>query len=95
MTGWERLGIGSLSQGFLRSAEPYAGLAAGEVPAPPLAGRVMPTHGYRIVRRRVATHNVRANAPSNDFGSLPIPSLVLPSNEHALQRDPNEVTISM
>jgi hypothetical protein len=30
-----------------------------------------------------------------DFGYVRIRSLVLPSNEHAIQRDPNEVIIGM
>ena len=33
--------------------------------------------------------------PSHDFGYLRIRSLVLPTNEHAIQRDPNEVIIGM
>jgi hypothetical protein len=47
----------------------------------------------RITRRRFATYNVRANAPH--FGYLRMRSLVLSSNEHAIQRDPNEVIIGM
>jgi hypothetical protein len=49
----------------------------------------------RIMRRRVATQDVRANAPVTRFRVLadsePSPS----SNEHAIQRDPNEVIIDL
>jgi hypothetical protein len=37
----------------------------------------------------------RQRPPSHDFGYVRIRSLVLPSNEHAIQRDPNEVIIGM
>jgi hypothetical protein len=95
MTGWERLGTGGLSQGYLSGRlSPSARL-----PAAPGAGEGKPTlanRKSRIMRRRVATHNVRDNGPpSHYFGYLRIRSLVLPSNEHAIQRDPNEVIIGV
>jgi hypothetical protein len=69
MTGWERLGIGGLSQDYL-------------------SGRVSPS--AVLDDALTALHGVHP-----DFGYLRIRSLVLPSNEHAIQRDPNEVIIGM
>jgi hypothetical protein len=56
-------------------------------------GNPLANRKSRIMRRRIATHNVRANAPVTRFRVLadsePSPS----SNDHAIQRDPNEVII--
>jgi hypothetical protein len=58
-------------------------------------GNPLANRKSRIMRRRIATHNVRANAPVTRFRVLadsePSPS----SNDHAIQRDPNEVIIGM
>jgi len=58
-------------------------------------GNPLANRKSRIMRRRIATHNVRANAPVTRFRVLadsePSPS----SNERAIQRDPNEVIIGM
>jgi hypothetical protein len=62
MTGWERLGIGGRSQGYLSGR-----LSPSAVPDDALAG----------------------------IAALRIRSLVLPGNERAIQRDPNEVAIGM
>jgi hypothetical protein len=76
------------------------GTALGWLPSAPGAEEGKPTlanRKSRIMRRRVPTHNTRANAPSHDFGYLRIRSLVLlgnePSNEHAILHGPNEVII--
>ena len=86
MTGWERLGIGGLSQGYLSGRlspsavldDALAGIAA--IDDDLSAFVVIDTDG---ARRAAAAADLR------------IRSLVLPSNEHAIQRDPNEVIIGM
>jgi hypothetical protein len=108
MTGWEQLGIGGLSQGYLSGRlspsavldDALAGITAIDhdlsafvamdadgarraavrrpsawrwLPAAPGAGEGKPTlanRKSRILRRRVATHNVRANAPVTRFRVL-------------------------
>ena len=100
MTGWEWLGIGGLSQGYVAAGLIPAAVAsdtggssrAGAAPAP---GHYRPgSHRRRRApgqsRGLTALHGVRP-----DFGYLRIRSLVLPSNGHAIQRDPNEVIIGM
>jgi len=76
MTGWERLGIGGLSQGYL-------------------SGRLSPSAVLDDALAGIAAIDDDLHGVHPDFGYLRIRSLVLPSNEHAIQRDPNEVIIGM
>jgi hypothetical protein len=69
MTGWERLGIGGLSQGYLSGRlspsavldDALAGIAA--IADDLSAETHLAKRKSCIMRRRVATQNVRANVP--------------------------------
>jgi hypothetical protein len=66
MIAWERLGIGGLWQGYLSGRlSPSAVLDDAPAGIATLANRKS-----RIMRRRVATHNTRANAPVTRFRVL-------------------------
>jgi Asp-tRNA(Asn)/Glu-tRNA(Gln) amidotransferase A subunit family amidase len=96
MTGWERLGIGGQSQGFLSGRlspsaaldDALAGIAA--IDDDLSAFVAIDADG---ARRAVA--ELKRGRWRGQLHGVRIRSLVLPSNEHAIQRDPNEVIIGM
>ena len=85
MIGWEWLGIGGLPQGS-GTALGIPGTVRVSVPS---------QRGLRLPHSALRPQRPRQRPPSHDFGSSRIGSLALPSNEHSIQRDPNEVIIVM
>ena len=100
MTGWERLGIGGLSQGYLSSRlspsavldDALAGIAA--IDDDLSAFVAIDADGARRAAA-AADAELKRGRWRGQLHGVRIRSLVLPSNEHAIQRDPNEVISGM
>jgi ABC-type branched-subunit amino acid transport system ATPase component len=78
MTGWERLGIGGLSQGCLISSPQLLILDEPTAALSPILARSLDDHVTSLARAGVTILLVEQRA-----------------HQHAIQRDPNEVTIGV